>query len=377
MFETVSNFKRIYGQNPDLSASAPGRVNLIGEHIDYSDGFVLPFAIKDRSYVSMRRRTDRIVRVASAQRESAIVEISLDDLEPGSRGDWERYPLGAIWAFGLDVGVDLFIDSRVPLGAGLSSSAALECSVAFALNQLFSRGYDLSELARLAQRAENDFVGMPCGIMDQSVSLMAQEGHALLLDCRDLSRRQVPLDLASSDLELLIIDTQAHHALVDGGYAERRSSCESVAIKLKVNAMRDLSMEDLNSSRGDITNTEYIRARHAVTEIERVLKSVKAIESRDFEQLGRLLNESHISLRDDYDVSCPELNVAVEAALEAGALGARMTGGGFGGSAAALISELERERTITKIQEAFAAEGFKVPRFFTSRPSGGAALAAS
>jgi galactokinase len=210
--------------------------------------------------------------------------------------------------------------------------------------------------------------------MDQSVSLMATTGSALLLDCRDLSTRNIAFDVASHGLELLIIDTQAHHALTDGGYAERRASCESVAAKLSVKSMRELTMAQLNSSRSLITETEYIRARHAVTEMKRVLDCVEALSSGDFATVGQLINASHISLRDDYTVSCPELDTAVEASLLAGALGSRMVGGGFGGSAIALIQASTTTQTISAVEKAFADKKFKAPRFFTSLPSQGAEL---
>ncbi|MSW73000.1 MAG: galactokinase, partial [Actinobacteria bacterium] len=354
-------FVEIFGETPDVIAGAPGRVNLIGEHIDYSDGYVLPFAITDRTYAAMRKRSDRVVRIASSQRKSSVITVNLDDISPKLDGQWERYVLGVIWAMQINQGVDVVIDGHVPLGAGLSSSAALECSVATGLNDLFSSGFDLETLARITQRAENDYVGVPCGIMDQSVSLMAKRGSALLLDCRDLTSRDVEFDVASSGLELLIIDTQAHHSLTDGGYAERRASCESVVAKLSIKSMRDLSMYELESSKDLITPTEYIRARHAVTEIGRVLDAVVALEAKNFIELGRLLNASHASLRDDYEVSCPELNTAVDAALSAGALGARMVGGGFGGSAIALIKAQDTHKTIESIERNFAKKSFKAP----------------
>jgi galactokinase len=275
---------------------------------------------------------------------------------------------------GVNKGVDLLIDGHVPLGAGLSSSAALECSVATAMNHLFDMGFNLEELARLTQKAENQYVGVPCGIMDQSVSLMATQGSALLLDCRDLTTTNIPFDVASSGLELLIIDTQAHHALTDGGYAERRASCESAVTKLSINSLRDLSLKQLESSRNALTDTEYIRARHAVTEMQRVLDCVDALSASDFEKVGRLINQSHASLRDDYTVSCPELDTAVDAAISAGALGSRMVGGGFGGSAIALIQASKTTDTIKAIEKAFSHKGFKAPRFFTSLPSQGAEL---
>ena len=367
------SFKEVFGSDPDVVAAAPGRVNLIGEHVDYSDGFVLPFAISSRTTVSIRKRDDRKVRLASAQRQSSIFQTTIEDLKPGSEGKWERYPLGVIWALGIKSGLDIYVDGKVPLGAGLSSSAALECSMATALNHLFNLNLTTRDLAKLTQKAENDFVGVPCGIMDQSISLMGKAGHALLLDCRDLSTKLVAVDLASSNLELLIIDTQAHHSLIDGGYAERRAACESAANKLG-KSMRDLTIEELNSNRDKLTEIEYRRARHAVTEIARVLDCVKALEDKDFIKVGALINQSHISLRDDYNVSCPELDVAVDAANSVGALGARMVGGGFGGSAIALVNQTAIESTKSAVVKAFADRGFKSPRFFSSLPSEGAQI---
>jgi galactokinase len=374
MSSIEEKFLETFGEEPDLVAAAPGRVNLIGEHIDYSEGFVLPFAIKDRTMVAVRKRDDSTVRVASAQRRNKIVTVDIADVKPGLKGEWERYALGVLWSMGVTSGVDLMIDGHVPLGAGLSSSAALECSVATAMNHLFDMGFNLEELARLTQKAENQYVGVPCGIMDQSVSLMATNGFALLLDCRDLSTRNIPFDVASHGLELLIIDTQAHHALTDGGYAERRASCESVAAKLHVKSMRELTIAQLDSSRDQLSEIEYIRARHAITEMKRVLDCVEALSSGDFVKVGQLMNQSHLSLRDDYNVSCPELNAAVEASLVAGALGSRMVGGGFGGSAIALIQASKTSETIGVVEKAFADKKFKAPRFFTSLPSQGAEL---
>ena len=374
MSRIEEKFLETFGEEPDLVAAAPGRVNLIGEHIDYSDGFVLPFAIKDRTLVAARKRNDSTVRIASAQRRNKIVTVDISKVKPGLKGEWERYALGVLWALGVKEGVDLLIDGHVPLGAGLSSSAALECSVATAMNHLFDLGFNLEELARLTQKAENQYVGVPCGIMDQSVSLMATQGSALLLDCRDLTTKNIPFDVASSGLELLIIDTQAHHALTDGGYAERRASCESVVAKLGITSLRELSMEQLENSRGLLTETEFVRARHAVTEMKRVLECVEALSNSDFAKVGQLINQSHTSLRDDYTVSCPELDTAVEAALAAGALGSRMVGGGFGGSAIALIQASKTTETIKAVEKAFSSKGFKAPRFFTSLPSQGAEL---
>jgi len=375
MASLARNFEELFGRKPEVIAEAPGRVNLIGEHIDYSEGFVLPFAIADRTYAAIASRPDGLVRIASHQRKEKIFSIDIHDVKPGSKGDWEKYVLGVLWSLGITTGVDILVDGSVPAGAGLSSSAALECSVAVGLNELFSLNKSLEDLARATQKAENDYVGMPCGIMDQSVSLMGKVGAALLLDCRDLTTESIPFNVADAGLELLIIDTQAHHALIDGGYAERRAACESVAAKLNIPSMRHLTLEVLQANREKITETEFIRARHAVTEIARVLAAVTALRASDFETLGELINQSHISLRDDYAVSCPELDVAVDACLAAGVIGSRMVGGGFGGSAIALIKAQDVAKTREAVTTAFELRGFKRPRFFTSLPSAGASAA--
>jgi len=375
MASLARNFEELFGRKPEVISEAPGRVNLICEHIDYSEGFVLPFAIADRTYAAIASRPDGLVRIASHQRKEKIFSIDIHDVKPGSKGDWEKYVLGVLWSLGITTGVDILVDGSVPAGAGLSSSAALECSVAVGLNELFSLNKSLEDLARATQKAENDYVGMPCGIMDQSVSLMGKVGAALLLDCRDLTTESIPFNVADAGLELLIIDTQAHHALVDGGYAERRAACESVAAKLNIPSMRHLTLEVLQANREKITETEFIRARHAVTEIARVLAAVTALRASDFETLGELINQSHISLRDDYAVSCPELDLAVDACLAAGAIGSRMVGGGFGGSAIALIKAQDVAKTREAVTTAFESRGFKRPRFFTSLPSAGASAA--
>jgi galactokinase len=368
------DFTRLFGRATEVITQAPGRVNLIGEHIDYSEGFVLPFAIDSVSTAAISKRSDSQVRVTSAQQSGNVVTTDLSRIAEKSGEGWVRYVLGVIWALDIDEGVDIYIDGKVPLGAGLSSSAALECSVAIALNHLFQLRKDSKELALITQRAENEYVGVPCGIMDQSVSLMAKEGFALLLDCRDLSTRYIPVDFAGAGLRLLIVDTRAHHALIDGGYAERRASCETVAQKLGVRSMRDLEFNVLIEAKSLLTSVEFQRARHAVTEIARVLKAVGALEARNFKELGELLTQSHVSLRDDYTVSCPELDLVVDTALSHGALGARMVGGGFGGSAIALIRDEDAGRVSQAIEQAFAAHGFTAPRFFTSLPSDGAKI---
>ena len=358
--------------SPDVIASAPGRVNLIGEHIDYSQGFVLPFAISYRTTAAIRRRDDQIIRVRSKQRLGDVATTSISELAPGSQGGWERYVFGVIWSLGISEGIDIEIDGDVPLGAGLSSSAALECAVAIGLNEMFSLGLNKKELALLTQKAENQYVGVPCGIMDQSVSLMAETGSALLLDCRDLSTTLVPFDLAASGLELLIIDTQAHHALVDGEYAKRRQACESACTKLQIASLRDIDLSTLIAGKELLNDEEYKRAHHAVSEMARTLEAVDVLGKKDFVALGSLITQSHVSLRDDYEISCPELNCAVDVALAHGALGARMIGGGFGGSAIALAAQDQIEEIKDAIAEAFNIARFREPRFFTSLPSEGA-----
>ncbi len=367
-----SKFTEIFGLAPDLVTAAPGRVNLIGEHVDYNDGFVLPFAINARTYCALRIREDSRIRIASKQEDGTAFEAEISSLKPLTGPVWTRYILGVIWALEVKTGVEIFVDSEVPTGAGLSSSAALECSVAIALNEILTLNKSLQELARITQRAENEFVGVPCGIMDQSISLMGKSGHALLLDCRDLSTRQIKVDFETFGLKLLIVDTRAHHALVDGGYAERRAQCEEVARELKVKALRDLTLNELEVARGKLKEINFKRARHVISEIARVHDAVTALEANEFETFGRLLTDSHTSLRDDYNVSCPELDVAVDTALANGALGARMVGGGFGGSAIALIKDADAGKIGAAIEHAFKDRGFKAPRFFDSLPSDGA-----
>jgi galactokinase len=366
------SFSDIYGLAPDLISAAPGRVNLIGEHVDYNDGFVLPFAIEARTYCALRIREDTRIRIASKQEGGAPFETDIASLKALTGPIWTRYILGVIWALDVKSGLEILIDSEVPTGAGLSSSAALECSVAVALNEILDLDISLADLARITQRAENEFVGVPCGIMDQSISLMGKSGHALLLDCRDLTTRQIRVDFANAGLKLLIVDTRAHHALVDGGYAQRRAQCESVASLLGVKALRDLSLSELEVAREKLPEINFKRARHVITEISRVNEAVQALEVDDFEKFGSLMTKSHISLRDDYNVSCSELDIAVDTALNEGALGARMVGGGFGGSAIALIRESDAGRVAAAIERNFKDNGFVAPRFFDSLPSEGA-----
>ena len=365
-------FHSLYGQLPEVVSEAPGRVNLIGEHIDYSEGFVLPFAIANRTHAAISRSSDGLVRISSHQRRNNIFSISISDVNPGGKGDWEKYVLGVIWSLGVTEGLNILVDGNVPAGAGLSSSAALECAVAVGLNALLGLGLSDKELARATQRAENEYVGMPCGIMDQSVSLMATAGNALLLDTRDLSIEHIPFDIAPLGLELLVIDTQVHHALVDGGYAERRASCEKAISDLGITSLRDISATDFASRESELDSKTFIRAFHGVTEMQRVLDAVALLKSGDFVGFGEIVTAAHVSLRDNYTVSCPELDLAVDTALKFGALGSRMIGGGFGGSAIALIKAKDAELIKSEIKSEFMKSRFKSPRFFSALPSAGA-----
>ena len=376
MLDIKVKFAKLYVSKPEIVAQAPGRVNLVGEHVDFLDGFVLPFAIEDVTTVAISRTTEPTIRITSLQQADEIFTIQISDLAPLTGEAWTRYPVGVIWAMkealNFNGGFDILVDGRVPLGAGLSSSAALECAVATALNQLFKLNIPERDLARIAQKAENIYVGMPCGIMDQSVSIMGRKGSALLLDCRDLSTEHIPFNISPLGLELLVIDTQVHHALVDGGYAERRASCEKAVAVLGITSLRDISVADFLARKSELDETTYIRAFHGVTEMKRVLDGVAALQAGDFKEFGQIITASHNSLRDNYKVSCPELNVAVDTALSMGALGSRMIGGGYGGSAIALIHADQTESMKIAIAQAFKGAGFITPRFFTSLPSEGA-----
>ncbi|NUP74219.1 MAG: galactokinase [Sinomonas sp.] len=347
-------FREAFDGEPDGVWTAPGRVNLIGEHTDYNEGFVLPFAIDLAARVALRPRADRRIRLLSTAGEGGLVELTVDVARGESPG-WSVYPAGVLWALqerGLDVpGFDLVLDSDVPLGAGLSSSHAIECAVATALNELTGAGLDAEQLVLTTQRAENAFVGAPTGIMDQSASLRGRAGHAVFLDCRDQTAELVPFDAAGGGLVTLVIDTRVAHSHADGGYASRRAACELGAEVLGVKALRDVSLADLDEARALMDHVTFRRVRHVVTEDQRVLDTVAALRASGPTAIAPYLDASHASMRDDFEISCPELDTAVEASRAAGAIGARMTGGGFGGSAIALVP-LERE---SEVREAVAA----------------------
>ncbi|MFI5923350.1 galactokinase [Streptomyces anulatus] len=374
-------FAELYGSEPDGTWAAPGRVNLIGEYTDFNDGFVMPLALPHTARAAVSRRDDGVLRLYSADVPGSVVSLRVDELAPHEGHGWAAYPAGVLWALreaGHPVtGADIALTSTVPTGAGLSSSAALEVVTALALNDLFHLGLTGPELAVVGRRAENDFVGVPCGIMDQMASACCVEGHALHLDTRDLSLRQVPFDLAAQGLTLLVVDTRVKHALGDGAYAERRAGCEEGARLLGIPTLRDLPYENLAAALttladagADESVVRYVR--HVVGDNRRVEQVIALLDAGDVRAAGPVLNEGHRSLRDDLRVSCPELDLVVEAANEAGALGARMTGGGFGGSAVVLVEE-EAAGTVAKaVSEAFAAAGHAAPGIFDAIPSAGA-----
>lgn len=374
--ELAGRFEREFGTLPDGVWQAPGRVNLIGEHTDYNEGFVLPFAIDKTARVAVAVRTDSTVRLLSTYGDQGMFTTDPRSLEPASAKGWTKYPLGVIWALqqrGITVpGLDLLLDSTVPLGAGLSSSHAIECAVISALNELTGAGLGPEEMVLATQRAENDFVGAPTGIMDQSASLRGSKGHAVFLDCRDQSVELVPFDAESAGLVMLVIDTKVSHSHADGGYASRRASCELGAELLGVKALRDVRVADLARAEGLLDEVTYRRVRHVVTEDERVLQTVGLLASDGPAAIGPLLDASHVSMRDDFEISCPELDLAVSISRANGAIGARMTGGGFGGAAIALTPVASEQQVRAAVVRAFAEAGYTAPEIFTVTPAAGA-----
>jgi galactokinase len=375
------SFSAAYGYEPSGVWSAPGRVNLMGEHTDYNAGLCLPIALPHRTYAAVRLRQDRRLRLRSSQ-SSQQYELGLDEVGAGNPPGWGGYAAGVLWALqdaGHQVrGLDLMVDGRVPQGAGLSSSAALECAVAAAVCDLLE--LDLlrddsarATLAAICVKAENVIAGAPTGGLDQSASLRCQAGHALLLDCRDFSIAQVPFDLSAHGLALLVMDTRAEHALVDGQYAQRRLSCDQAAQQLGVASLREVAFDDLDETLARLPDaTIRARARHIVTEIERVRQTVSLLRAGRLTEVGSLFNASHASMRDDFEISCAELDVAVEVATAHGALGARMTGGGFGGAAIALVPSDSTAEVTSAVVSAFADNGFGAPRCFAITARGSA-----
>jgi galactokinase len=375
-------FVAAYGYAPDGVWSAPGRVNIIGEHVDYQDGLCLPMAISHRCFVAAASTPTDVVRLRSAQSDQ-VFEMAAGDLSPEAVDGWPAYVAGVLWALqpfiggAVQQGVDMYLDGYVPLGSGLSSSASLECAAAEAFDTLLDLGTTPLERVKACITAETDFAGADTGGLDQSASVLSRAGHALFLDCRDFSTRPVPWDLAGQGLALLITDTRAEHSHVDGEYSARRRDSETAARELGVDTLRDVPFEELGSSLERITDPVVRRrARHVITEIERVRAFDRLLAAGSVREnvadLGALLNASHDSLREDYEVTVPALDTAVDAARAAGAHGARMTGGGFGGSTIALVEADAAQDVATSILQAFEERGLGEPQFFLALPEDGA-----
>lgn len=371
--QAVSGFRSRFGHEPSGVWSAPGRANLIGEHTDYNNGFVFPFGIDRRTYVAIGLRDDRICRVTS-EISSETYEYELSSDRPENL-DWALYPLGVAWAMQSpsSSGFDAFFVSDVPVGAGLSSSAAIECSIAFALNDLWRSGLTRQELALIGQKAENTVVGAPTGIMDQTASMLAAEDCAVLIDCKSLETELVPLGLAAQGLAVAVMDTRVSHRHSDGGYRSRREACEKGAAIMQVDSLRELQVSDLTRAEKLMDDVTYRRCRHVITENERVLRAVQALKENNLALVGELLLQSHASMRDDFEISIPELDLAVETAMQVGAIGSRMTGGGFGGAAIAVIQESKLDELRVACEQAFERAGFEKPNVFYVKPSAGAA----
>jgi galactokinase len=367
-------FTAEYGEPPAGLWAAPGRLNLIGEHTDYNDGYVLPFALPRRVVAAARPAGGDEWTVSS---DFASDPVTFSAPEPGSVEGWAGYVAGVVWAL-RDAGFDvpparIALASDVPVGAGLSSSHAMECAVLTALADLGGLDLPIADRPQLVQRTENVYVGAPTGIMDQSASLRCQAGHALFLDCRSYQVEQIPFDVAAQGLAVLVVNSNAPHSHSDGEYGARRKSCEEAARILGVPALRDVPTADLDSALGQLDDEAMRRrVRHVVTENQRVLDTVAVLQSGRIREIGPLLTASHASMRDDFEITVAQVDVAVEAALMAGAYGARMTGGGFGGCVLALVDTDRADETAAAVAAAYARHGFTAPTPFTAVPSAGA-----
>ncbi|GAA1965629.1 galactokinase [Amycolatopsis minnesotensis] len=379
-------FRTVHDRAPAGVWSAPGRVNMIGEHTDYNDGFVLPFALPHRLAVAATPREDGVLTVATLGSDGKLQRSEptvIAELEPGAIDGWAAYPAGVAWVMrdhGFAAGADLVVAGDVPSGAGLSSSHALECAVALAL--LGTAGIELEDggertptrqaVARWVQRSENDFVGAPTGLLDQTASLCCTEAHLLFLDVRSGESEQVPFDAAAAGLRVLVMDTRVKHSHSESGYGDRRRGTEKAAGLLGVKALRDVELDALGETLERLPEDLRPLVRHIVTENQRVLDTVELLHADRLADIGPLLDASHVSMRDDYRISAPELDVAVDTAKAAGALGSRMTGGGFGGSAIALVRESDVDSVGAAVTAAFAERDWRPPRTFVATPSPGA-----
>ena len=377
----ATEFQKIYGRPPRWIAAAPGRVNVIGEHTDYNDGFVLPMAIEFYSVMAADRPADG--REVITLRSTLEVEVATIDLSqpvvPGAP-KWGNYPRGVVAGFQArgfkPGGLDVLLHSTVPLGSGLSSSAALEVCTATLLEAVTGTTLDPVEKALLCQKAEHDFAGVPCGIMDQFISALGREGHLLLLDCRTRKTEIVPLQDPS--VALLIINTNVKHELSGGEYAERRAQCEEATRNLSVESLRDVTAGQLEAGKSKMRELVYRRARHVIGEISRTVRAAGSVRQSDWPAVGQLMYASHVALRDDYEVSCPELDaiVAIAEAIgeQGGVYGCRMTGGGFGGCCVALVKTSKLEDISKKIAADYKAKTGIAATIFASRPAAGATV---
>jgi len=378
-------FHDLFGRPPVLAARAPGRVNLIGEHVDYCGGFVLPMAIERETVMAAAPRTavagPAVARVHStAFQETVELPLVPAHAVPMELRGWARYVEGVITGF-LDRGAtippfDAVVDSTVPLGGGLSSSASLEVATATLVAALAGHAIAAMDLVLLCQRAEHEFAGVPCGVMDQCASALCTADHLLLLDCRSLDTVQVPF--ARPDVAVLVINSNVRHALDDGGYAARRADCQRAAALLGVTSLREATLAQVEAARGGLGDRGFRRARHVVTEIARTTAAAGALTHGRWDALGALMAESHASLRDDCEVSCPELDLLVKlAAGESGVIGTRMTGGGFGGCTVTLVEAARLDAVMAAVSQGYRRATGRDCTMFTTRPAAGARLVES
>jgi galactokinase len=373
MISAADTFWRVFGSDPTGVWAAPGRVNLIGEHTDYNDGLVLPFAIEERTEAAFSLRDDGHIRICSAQNPGEVVEMKAVNLTPGLPSGWAAYVAGVPWALETAVGFDVAVDSSVPVGSGLSSSAALMCAVALGLNDLLDLGYTRRDLARRTHSTENDYVGAPTGGMDQIASLLGTAGYALLYDVQFDTTEQIPFDPGAAGLVVLAVDSMVRHGHADGAYRERRDDCEESARILGVETLRKVSVADLPNALPKLGNDRLAkRTRHIVTENQRVTDTATALRQDRWARVGELLTAAHVSYRDDFEASCPEVDLAVDTLLEAGAIGARLTGGGFGGAAICLMPVDQVNGAIAAVEASYSTAGYPAPQSFTVVPSAGA-----
>jgi galactokinase len=377
---SAAGFTAQFGRAPRWIASAPGRVNLIGEFTDYNDGFVLPMALEHRTVVAgAPNDSDRITVRSEATREEVAIDLRAP-LESEPRGRWSNYVRGVLAGFlhegTMVCGFDAFVASDVPIGAGLSSSAALEVAFATLLEGLHKTKLDPLAKALLCQRAEHTFAGVPCGIMDPFIASLGQRDHVLLLDCR--SRQAIWLPFADPAVSILIINTNVKHQLAIGAYSARRDDCRTAAALLEVSSLRDASLERLEQHLPCMDEAIVRRAHHVITEIARTVQAAECIREQDWIEFGQLMDASHNSLKNDYEVSCKELDIVVQVAqaiaTRGGVFGCRMTGGGFGGCAVALIETARRDEIVKRMDAEYRARTNITPTFFMSRPGAGAAL---